>query len=168
MLEELPIVHITKDGEPRASTEMIAIGFRVDHPSVMRLLKRHLAKIERFGLVGFEIRPRSKGRHGGGDVEFAMLNERQTMLLLSFMRNTEKVSEFKVKLVEQFANMADALHNRDLTMWERRIRLEARDLTSKAKGTMGSRLMTQRKQEITVIEAERHALDKAIQPTLLN
>lgn len=168
MLEELPIVHITKDGEPRASTEMIAIGFGLKHKNVLSLVRKHQEELDHFGLLAFQTRPRSKGQHGGGDVEFALLNERQAMLLISLMRNTIKVLAFKVRLVSEFANMADALHNRDLTMWERRIRLEARDLTSKAKGSMGSRLMTQRKQEITVIEAERHVLENAMQPALLN
>jgi hypothetical protein len=54
---------------------------------VIKLVRRHQAALESFGKVGFQIRPRSKGAHGGGDVEFALLNEHQAALIISFMPN---------------------------------------------------------------------------------
>lgn len=61
-----------------------------------------ISHIEQFGLVRFEIAPRAKGQHGGGDVQFAILNEQQSTFLLTLMRNTEIVVRFKVELVKEF------------------------------------------------------------------
>ena len=63
--------------------------------------------------------------------------------------------------------MAERLRNRDLTMWERRLRFETKDATSKAKGTVGSLLMTKRKVEKKPLDAERFLLEQEMQPGLL-
>lgn len=76
------------DGEPRASSEVIARGVKSQHASVIKLVRRHQASLEGFGTVRFEIRPRAKGAHGGGDVEFALLNETQASAILTLMRNS--------------------------------------------------------------------------------
>lgn len=163
-----PLVNIADNGELCASTEAIALGYGMNHRAVLQLLKRYMAQIEIFGPCAFEVRVAQRAQGGGTPVEFALLNEHQAMFLLSLMRNTAAVVEFKVRLIQEFARMAETLHNRDLTMWERRIRLEAKDLTSKAKGSMGSKLMLGRKKEIPQIDTERFLLDSAMQPTLLN
>ena len=59
---------------------------------------------EKLGLVRFEIQPREKGSHGGGDVEYAILNEDQATFLVTLFRNTPTVLEFKLSLVQQFRN----------------------------------------------------------------
>jgi phage regulator Rha-like protein len=162
------LVILTDDGEPRASSITIAAGMQAKHASVLRLVRNHIASLEEFGLVGFEIRAREPGRHGGGDVEFAMLNEQQAALLITFMRNTARVESFKVALVREFYRMRDALHHRELTLWERRLRLELRDRTSHAKAQVGSRLMHDRKKDLPGIKTERAILDVLQQPSLLN
>lgn len=53
----------------------------------------------------FQIVPRIEGQHGGGNVEFAYLNEPQAALLIAFMRNSEIVVKFKVALVKGFYDM---------------------------------------------------------------
>jgi phage antirepressor YoqD-like protein len=56
-------------------------------------------------LVGFQIQPRLSGQHGGGDAEYACLNEQQATLLLTYMRNNEIVRNFKKALVKAFYEM---------------------------------------------------------------
>jgi phage regulator Rha-like protein len=105
---------IIKDGDAVTSTLAIAEGTLNDHASVIALARRYQSDLEDFGLVRFEIRPREAGQHGGGDTEYAILNEPQSTLLLTFMRNTEIVRAFKKKLVREFWEMVQQ-RNRPMT-----------------------------------------------------
>ena len=135
-----PILLTMVDGEPRASTETIAEGVGVQHPSVMRLVRKHLKRLEKFGLVGFEIRARQKGQHGGGNAKLAMLNEHQAALLLTLMDNTEKAMDFKEALVFEFFRMRDALRtlSESLSVELKDLKTITRD--AKELGTTGSHL----------------------------
>jgi hypothetical protein len=57
---------------------------------------RYQIDLEHFGEIRFEIRFSRQGKN----TEFAKLDERQAALLLSLMRNTAKVVEFKVHQIE--------------------------------------------------------------------
>jgi len=87
---------------------VVADGTGNDHASVLRLIRNHIDKFQRFGRVGFEIRP-FKTAGGTQSREIALLNEHQATLLITFMRNNEIVTEFKVALVDAFFRMAQAL-----------------------------------------------------------
>ena len=129
-------------------------------------MRRYKSQLEAFGLVRFQIRARQKGKHGGGNVEFALLNERQAGFLVSLMRNTPEVVDFKLNMAMEFWRLADALHNRDLTMWERRLRFEIKDQKSRTKGTIGSHLLHGRRKEKPGLESERHLIESEMQPAL--
>ena len=163
--ETLPIVALF-DGEPLASTEALAVGVEHSHEGVIKLVRKHQASLERFGLVRFEIRPRLKGQHGGGDVEIALLNEHQATLLITMMRNTPVVVECKVRLVEEFFRMRDALNHRASFLWKEMQALIAQEIESKIKASFGSRLMLDRKREIPFFESEHKRLGEEIQPGL--
>ena len=113
----MPIVSLF-DGEPLASSEALAAGVRLSHASVIKLVRKHQASLERFGLVRFEIRPRLKGQHGGGDVEIVLLNEPQSTLLITMMRNTAIVVDSKVRLLEEFYRMREALSQQAKVLWQ--------------------------------------------------
>lgn len=95
------------DGEATTTSLIIAEGTGVEHASIMKLIRNNLNDFNEFGLVRFEIRPRLKGQHGGGDTEYAILNERHSTLLFSYMRNSEIVKQFKIRLVKKFYEMRD-------------------------------------------------------------
>ncbi|WDM65300.1 phage regulatory protein/antirepressor Ant [Stenotrophomonas forensis] len=94
------------------STQTIAGNTDNDHSSVIKLVRTYLSDLEEFGLVRFEIRPRSQGQHGGGDTEYAELNEQQATLLLTYMRNSPIVRSFKKSLVRAFFDMAQRIKMR--------------------------------------------------------
>lgn len=85
------------------SSEQIALGAEVEHRAVLQLITNHIDKLERFGTVAFEMRPLPGG---GNPVRVALLNEQQSTLLMTFMRNTERVVDFKVALVKGFYELA--------------------------------------------------------------
>lgn len=164
----LPLVNLADDGELRASTEDIARGYGMQHRALLQLLKRYMTQIETFGPCAFGVRVAERAQGGGAPTEYALLNERQTMLLLSLMRNTAKVVEFKVRLIAEFSVMAERLANRDLTMFEKRLRLEAKDQTSFAKAQIGSKLMLARRSEKPAYKKERQLLEAEMNQRLFH
>ena len=161
----LPLVSVV-NGEPLASSLVISKGMKQQHASTMKLIRKHLKKLECFGLVRFEIRPRLNGKHGGGDVEYAMLNERQTALLISLMRNTDDVVDFKVGLIAEFYRMRDALNQRTQNLYQQLQPLVAEEVETQVKASFGSRLMLERKRAIPEFKKRRDKLEAEIQPSL--
>lgn len=93
------------DGEPFTTSMVIAANTGVQHKNVLEMVRANLADFEEFGRVAFETRPRLQGQHGGGDVTYALLNEMQATLLISYMRNSDIVRAFKKRLVAGFFAM---------------------------------------------------------------
>ncbi|EMX9222904.1 Rha family transcriptional regulator [Citrobacter koseri] len=90
------------------STVAIADGVGRDHDTVIKLVDRNKADLEEFGRVGFEIRTiQTDG--GPQKRRVALLNEQQTTLLITYMRNNDVVRKFKKKLVAEFFRMRGAL-----------------------------------------------------------
>lgn len=153
------------DGEPLASTDALAKGVKHEHASVLKLVRKHLKRLELFGRVRFEIRPFAT-RGGVQQREVALLNEHQATLLVAMMRNTEVVIDCKVRLVDEFYRMREALSQRDQGLWQQMQALIAREVESKVRASFGSHLMLERKREIPVFDRERIKLEKEIQPAL--
>lgn len=153
----ITIVALSDDGELRASTDVIADGMHQQHASVIKLVRRHQLRLNAMGRVGFEIQP-FETNGGIQNREVASLNERQAAFLISLMKNSAKVVEFKFDLINEFYRMREALQNRDMNIWERRLRFESKDEASRSLGSRGSRLMHTRRKEIPPLKAERAAI----------
>lgn len=98
-----PIVESTTGDAPTTTSMRVANGTHTEHRAVLQLIRNNLADFEEFGLVAFEMRPRPAGQHGGGDVQIAILTEEHATLLLTYMRNSEIVRDFKKRLVREFS-----------------------------------------------------------------
>lgn len=92
-------------GEPRVSTLDIAKYSENTHAKVLQLVGTHAESLTTFGQLDFE----SRAGYNNAVVRHAMLNEPQATLLITFMRNTKKVIEFKRELVKQFYEMKEIL-----------------------------------------------------------
>ena len=90
--------------KPVTTSLIIAKGVKTEHHSVITLIRKHTKSLQEFGTVEFQIR-----KSGGRPLEFAILNEEQTTFLITCMRNTEIVIEFKIKLVKEFYKMNKTL-----------------------------------------------------------
>jgi len=108
-MTQIQIVQLGSDGKPCASTEAIALGYKLQHKKVLSVLMRYMSQIETFGLVTFETRSDDNNR----DVWLARLNERQASFLISLMRNTAGVVDFKLRMSHEFWRMGEALAYRD-------------------------------------------------------
>lgn len=96
---------IERDGEARVSSEAVAGGSGVQHKNVLELILANLTDLTEFGEVAFETRP----GYNNSTVRFALLNEQQATLLMTFQRNTPQVREFKKVLVRTFFEMGRQL-----------------------------------------------------------
>ena len=105
------LVYLSPNTEETFTTsEVIAECAGVKRDTVQKLVQRHEKDLREFGKVGFEIRPLS-GSKTGQTVKAYHLNEQQATLLLTFLRNTPVVIEFKKELVRQFFAMRKELMN---------------------------------------------------------
>ena len=96
--------------EPFTTSEVIAECAGVKRDTVQKLVQRHEKDLREFGRVGFEIRT-LQTRGGQQMAKVYHLNEQQATLLLTFLRNTPVVIEFKKELVRQFFAMRKELMN---------------------------------------------------------
>lgn len=91
------------DGEAVTTTLAIAAGCEVDHASVIKLARTYQSDLQEFGLLDFK-----SESTGGRPTEFAVLNEQQSTLILTYMRNSSIVREFKKRLVKDFWRLVHA------------------------------------------------------------
>lgn len=91
-----------EDGQPITTTLAIADGTENQHEAVIKLVRKYRDDLEEFGPLGFEIHVVSRQQGGGTKGEYATLNEQQSTLLLTYMRNSEVVRQFKKALVKAF------------------------------------------------------------------
>ncbi len=99
------IVSIT-DGRPVTTSLAIAEGVGNPHATVIRLIRDNIEDLRDFGPLGFEIHVVNRPQGGGAPTEYAVLNEQQATLLMTYMRNNEVVRNFKKRLVRAFYEFA--------------------------------------------------------------
>lgn len=95
----LPLATIK--GETRVDSRLLAEGLGLQHRSVFKLVSDNRADFAALGKVRFEIAA-SPGSVTGQASKFALLNEDQCYLLLTYSRNTERVRGLKLRLVQAF------------------------------------------------------------------
>jgi len=93
---------VATKNEPRIDTRILADNLGSRHRSVINLIKTHKSDFETFGKVRFQIASSTASKTGQA-VRFALLNEDQCYLLLTYSRNNERTRVLKVKLVTAFA-----------------------------------------------------------------
>ncbi|EIZ0390890.1 phage regulatory protein/antirepressor Ant [Salmonella enterica subsp. enterica] len=102
------IVTLNDTGCPVTTSLAIAEGVGNPHSSVIKLIRQNVSDLEEFGPIGFEIQKGQPLPQGGfaKPTEYAILNEQQSTLLLTYMRNNDVVREFKKRLVKAFFELA--------------------------------------------------------------
>lgn len=162
---DFPLVDVV-NGQPLASSLVIARGMRAKHKNVLELIRKHAGSIEQFGPLAFETRVVKRPQGGGAPAEIAMLNEQQAALLISLMRNSDEVVAFKVRLIREFYRMRDALNQRTQNLYQQLQALVAEEVETQVKASFGSRLMLERKRAIPEFKRRRERLESEIQPSL--
>lgn len=126
------LVYLSPDkvgSEPFTTSEIIAECAEVEPRAIRQLIRKHKADFEEFGVVAFEMQLPPKGSKGGYPKRIYHLNEPQATLLLTYLKNTEPVREFKKNLVRQFFLMRAELQKRAIRRAELKpIRRELTDV----------------------------------------
>ena len=99
------LVYLDGAKEPYTTSEIIAECAEVKHRHLKILINKYKERLERFGKVTFKISPSQSGQN----VRNYILNEQQATLLITFLKNTEQVANFKEALVKAFFEMRDEL-----------------------------------------------------------
>jgi phage regulator Rha-like protein len=150
------------DGTPWVTSLVMARSVGYAHATVIKLVREHQYDLEEFGLVRFEIQARPVGQHGGADVEYAILNEQQASLILTYMRNNDVVRAFKKNLIKCFWAMRHRLASPPtpqrspaellLLMAQQNLEHEQRLLTVEQKVNQVENKLLTRDQYMTVLE----------------
>jgi hypothetical protein len=99
------------NGVPTTTSLAIAEGGDVQHKNVMALIRQYLDDLQDFGPIAFKTRKGEPLPQGGfaKATEIAILNEQQTTLLFTYMKNTAIVRQFKKRLVREFYDLANGV-----------------------------------------------------------
>lgn len=98
-------------GELLVSSLVIAENVDYEHDTVSKLIRDNVKDFEEFGTVRFTDL-KSENPKGGRPQRIYLLNENQSTLLITYMRNNEIVKRFKIALVKAFAHMKNKLSNK--------------------------------------------------------
>jgi len=97
---------VVVDQEPRVDSRLIASQLGVEHQNTRELLQQYQTDFEEFGIIRFET-GKIEGR--GRPEKYALLNEDQSYLLLTYSQNTEQARELKKRLVRAFGEQRRAI-----------------------------------------------------------
>ena len=105
--------------QPFTNSLVIAEGTNNEHRAILQLIRKHEEKLERWGKVGFRISNAEKNRDNRGrPTQVAYLNEQQATFLVTLLKNTDIVVDFKAELVDQFYKMGEVIKQWEVPAWQ--------------------------------------------------
>ena len=101
----MELVYMDGKKEPYTLSSIVAECTNLQHHTITKTIRKHQARFEQFGKVGFKIQATDSGQ----SAKDYILNEQQATLLVTFLKNTEQVANFKTNLVKAFFEMREEL-----------------------------------------------------------
>lgn len=90
-------------GEPRIDSRTLAYSLGVTHKATMNQVLKYREALERFNQLSFQ-KSVGERKQGGGNAErIALLTEDQAVFMLTLSRNTDRVIDLKLRLVQVFS-----------------------------------------------------------------
>lgn len=111
------IVFIGTSNELYTTSEIVAQKSQIQHHAVQQLISNHEPDFKEFGVIAFQMRKPKTGSQGGRPSLVYHLNEQQATLLMTYLKNTLPVRQFKKELVRQFFAMREILRERQSSEW---------------------------------------------------
>jgi phage regulator Rha-like protein len=105
---------ILKGKEVFTDSIIIAEGTGINHRRIKDAIRKYSDRLMRFGLLGAH----QTESTGGRPEEIFDLNEEQATFLITLLKNTEKVVDFKTELVRQFYAMRRLLLEQQSSEWK--------------------------------------------------
>ncbi len=94
--------------EARIDSRLLALQLGNKHRHVMALLDKYLDKLKLLGHVRFQNADGERKQGGGKAERYALLTEDQAYFVLNLSRNTDRVVNLKVKLIQVFSEYRKA------------------------------------------------------------
>ena len=101
----MELVYMDGKKEPYTLSSIVAECTGLQHHTITKTIRKHQVRFEQFGKVGFKIQAMESGQN----TKDYILNEQQATLLVTFLKNTEQVANFKMNLVKAFFEMREEL-----------------------------------------------------------
>ncbi len=101
------LVFAGSDGEPFTTSLVIAQQTGNEHRAVIQLVRNYVTDLNEIGTCAFQMR-----KSAGRPTEFAELDEPAAALLITYLKNTPEVRDFKKRLVRDFYAMRQLLAQR--------------------------------------------------------
>ena len=101
----MELVYMDGKKEPYTLSSIVAECTGLQHHTITKTIRKHQVRFEQFGKVGFKIQAMESGQN----TKDYILNEQQATLLVTFLKNTEQVANFKTNLVKAFFEMREEL-----------------------------------------------------------
>ena len=101
----MELVYMDGKKEPYTTSAIIAECAGIKHHAIQEHIRKQIGRLEQFGKVSFKMRPLQSGQN----TKDYILNEQQATLLVTFLKNTEQVANFKTNLVKAFFEMREEL-----------------------------------------------------------
>ncbi len=158
MLKTVELVDV-ENGQPMTTTLQISLGLGLTHASVIKLVRTHLPDFQELGRVRFKIQ--SFETNGGlQQRKYAELDEQQATFLMTLLRNSPRVIEFKKALVKAFFKARSLLNTDYFALVEQHSTLKAvMDLEQDFASHCGKGLSIWRKKrdclEVAIANVER-------------
>ncbi len=109
------LVTLKKD-ECYTTSKVVADNLNRKHKSIRQLIETNENDFLEFGRLPFQMTP-LKTKSGIQNFKVYFLNEQQATYLITLMRNTEKVRQFKIALVKEFYKMRNFILEKQSTAW---------------------------------------------------
>ncbi len=93
---------ITPKDVPRIDSRKLAVSLHRPHKSLFELIKKYQSDFERFEKLPFQTEALIDSETGQ-KARFALLTENQSYLLLNYSKNTDRVRELKIKMIQAFS-----------------------------------------------------------------
>ena len=105
-----------RENDVFTTSKIIADGTNNKHNSVTAIIQKYEEDFKEFGDIRF-LDLKSKNLQGGRPEKVYYLNEEQSTLLMTYLRNNEVVRKFKKNLVHQFYAMRRFLIEKQSKLW---------------------------------------------------
>lgn len=110
----MDLVHIIRN-DIFTSSNVLAEGTGISHRKIKYAIRTHKNELEKLGRLSAPYRAESTG---GRPEENYRLNEQQATFLITLLKNTETVVEFKLELVKQFYAMRKLLAQKQTEVYK--------------------------------------------------
>ena len=161
-------VFIARDGaELVTDSRAVALAFGKRHKNVLQTIERMLhsvhPEIAQHGRLNFQ--PSSYvNAQGKRQPMYRMTAKGLSELAMSFSGDQSRV--IRIRFLNAFEEVAERLARAERTIAEQLLDLERREMPSKVKGQIGSKLMNERRVEKPAFADERRVLESIAQPAL--